>query len=50
MDQSAFMLARDYNLPIHVFDVDSTGSMRAIALGEDRGTIITRVDEPSTTP
>jgi len=43
MDMPAFLLARDHNLPIHVFDVNAEGAMRAIALGEDRGTIIHKI-------
>lgn len=41
MDQSAFILARDHNLPIHVFNFDKPGSMRAICEGKTIGTIIT---------
>ncbi|WP_176444817.1 UMP kinase [Paenibacillus herberti] len=40
MDQSAFILARDYNLPIHVFNFDKTGSMKEICEGKNNGTII----------
>lgn len=40
MDQSAFILARDYNLPMHVFNFDQPGSMREICEGIDNGTII----------
>lgn len=40
MDQSAFILARDHSVPLHVFDIDATGSMRQIALGEHIGTKI----------
>ncbi|WP_245996062.1 UMP kinase [Paenibacillus taihuensis] len=42
MDQSAFILARDYELPVHVFNFDEPGSMSAICAGEHRGTIISR--------
>ena len=40
MDQSAFILARDHNLPIHVFDASGTGAMRRILEGEDVGTYV----------
>ncbi|RAP78374.1 UMP kinase [Paenibacillus montanisoli] len=40
MDQSAFLLARDYNLPIHVFDFDKPGSMTDVCEGKHAGTYI----------
>jgi uridylate kinase len=40
MDQAAFILARDHQLPIHVFDAGQPGALRAICLGEDLGTYI----------
>lgn len=40
MDQSAFILARDYGLPIHLFDFDEKGCMSRICRGEDVGTLI----------
>jgi uridylate kinase len=40
MDQSAFILARDYRLPIHVFNFDKPGSMKEICEGKNNGTII----------
>jgi uridylate kinase len=40
MDQSAILLARDHQLPIHLFDFDTPGSIRRICLGEDVGTLI----------
>ncbi|MNI52471.1 Uridylate kinase [compost metagenome] len=40
MDQSAFILARDYNLPMHVFNFDKPGSMKEICEGNNIGTII----------
>lgn len=42
MDQSAFILARDYHLPMHVFNFDKPGSMREICEGKNNGTIISR--------
>ncbi|UUZ86603.1 UMP kinase [Paenibacillus sp. P26] len=40
MDQSAFILARDYRSPIHVFNFDKSGSMKEICEGKNNGTII----------
>jgi len=40
MDQSAFILARDYGAPMHVFDFDTADAMVAICRGEDVGTYI----------
>ncbi|MBV7334280.1 UMP kinase [Chloroflexi bacterium TSY] len=44
LDQSAVLLARDHNLPVHVFDFDRPGAMHRICQGENLGTLI------STTP
>ena len=40
MDQSAFILARDHNIPIHVFDASDRSAMRKIAEGEPTGTYV----------
>lgn len=41
MDQSALLLARDYNMPLHVFNFDEKGLMKRIVLGEEEvGTYI----------
>lgn len=40
MDQSAFILARDYGAPMHVFDFDSEGAMVEICSGGNVGTYI----------
>jgi uridylate kinase len=40
LDQSAVLLARDHDLPIHLFDFDAPGVMRRICQGEDIGTVI----------
>ena len=45
MDQQAIVLARDYGLPLHVFDFDERDAISAICQGENRGTYIS----PSTT-
>jgi uridylate kinase len=42
MDESAFVLANEQNLLMHVFDVAAVGAMIAICQGEDIGTRITR--------
>lgn len=47
MDQSAFILARDYSLPIHVFNFDRPGTMRAICEGRMNGTLISQDSELS---
>jgi uridylate kinase len=40
MDQSAFLLAREHGMPIHVFGADQPGAMTAILRGEDVGTTV----------
>ena len=40
MDQQAIVLARDYELPLHVFDFDERGAIAAICQGENRGTYL----------
>ncbi|CAN5884156.1 UMP kinase [soil metagenome] len=40
MDPSAFILARDHNLPIHVFDITEKGALVALCQGESVGTKI----------
>jgi uridylate kinase len=44
LDQSAILLARDFDLPIHVFDFDEPGTMLKICSGENVGTRIGHVD------
>ncbi|WP_043625043.1 UMP kinase [Nonomuraea candida] len=46
MDESAFVLANEQGLLMHVFDVAARGVMRAICLGEDIGTRITADPSP----
>lgn len=41
MDLTAFMLARDYNLPIHIFNINKIGALKRILMGYKEGTIIT---------
>ena len=45
MDQSAVLLARDHNLPLHVFSFDLPDAMWRICQGEDLGTLITATGE-----
>lgn len=45
LDQSAVLLARDHDLPIHLFDFDLPGAMRRICIGEDVGTLIGDLDD-----
>jgi uridylate kinase len=40
MDQSAFILARDHHLPLHVFDIDRPGAATAVTTGTPLGTHI----------
>jgi uridylate kinase len=40
MDQSAFILARDHGLPLHVFDIEREGAAAAIGSGAHIGTLI----------
>ncbi|GAA3409935.1 UMP kinase [Paenibacillus hodogayensis] len=40
MDSSAFLLARDYGIPLHVFNFDRVGAMKRICDGIDEGTIV----------
>jgi uridylate kinase len=45
VDQSSILLARDHQLPIHVFDFDETGTMEKICNGEDLGTLVSNVEQ-----
>ncbi|BDX07592.1 UMP kinase [Planctobacterium marinum] len=40
MDLAAFTLARDHNIPIKVFNMNKTGCLKAVVMGEDEGTLI----------
>ncbi|WP_353625947.1 UMP kinase [Bacillus sp. JCM 19041] len=40
MDQAALLLARDYDLPVHIFDFDKPGVMKRICEGTLDGTVI----------
>lgn len=41
MDLTAFMLARDHNLPIHIFNINKAGALKRIIMGYKEGTLIT---------
>lgn len=40
MDLAAFTLARDHNIPIKVFNMNKSGCLKAVVMGEDEGTLI----------
>jgi uridylate kinase len=40
MDQTAILLAREHNVPLHVFDFGERGAIAAICSGENRGTLV----------
>ncbi|MFT6899331.1 MAG: uridylate kinase [Paraglaciecola sp.] len=40
MDLAAFTLARDHNIPIRVFNMNTPGCLRSVVMGEDVGTTI----------
>ena len=40
MDLTAICLARDYEMPLRVFDMNETGALRNAVVGEDEGTLI----------
>jgi uridylate kinase len=42
MDQSALLLARDHDLPVHLFNFDHQGAAARICSGEDVGTLIAK--------
>lgn len=42
MDLAAFTLARDYNLPIRVFNINTPGALRRVVTGDKEGTLITK--------
>lgn len=42
MDLTAFILARDHNLPIRIFNINKFGALKKIILGYKEGTLITK--------
>jgi uridylate kinase len=45
VDLPSVILARDNDLPIHVFDFDEKGTILRICDGENVGTLVGHVDE-----
>ncbi|OOF25891.1 UMP kinase [Salinivibrio proteolyticus] len=41
MDLAAFTLARDHQMPIRVFNMNKSGALRRVVMGETEGTLIT---------
>lgn len=41
MDLTAFTLARDHSLPIHIFNIKKVGALKRILMGYKEGTLIT---------
>ena len=41
MDMTAFTLCHENNLPIIVFDMNTSGNLKKLILGEEIGTLIT---------
>ena len=39
-DQSSFVLARDYNMPLYVFDFDEPDAISKVCNGEEIGTYV----------
>lgn len=42
MDQSALLLARDHDMPVHIFNFDDNGAALRICHGENVGTLVAR--------
>ncbi|SNC58310.1 UMP kinase [Sodalis endosymbiont of Henestaris halophilus] len=42
MDLASFILARDHNLPICVFNINKIGALRRVVMGDQEGTLITK--------
>ncbi|HLV48553.1 MAG TPA: UMP kinase [Aliidiomarina sp.] len=45
MDLAAFTLARDHNMPIRIFNMNKPGALKSVIMGEDEGTLITRLHD-----
>jgi len=41
MDMTATVMAKENNLPIHVFNMDEKGNLRKVIAGEPIGTVVT---------
>lgn len=42
MDLTAICLVRDHNMPLRVFNMNKTGALRAVVMGEAEGTLVER--------
>lgn len=42
MDQTAFTMCKENNLPIYVFDMNTTGNLLKVVQGQDIGTLVSR--------
>lgn len=42
MDLSAFTLARDHNIPIRVFNMNTPGCLKQVVMGQQQGTLISK--------
>ena len=40
MDLAAFTLARDHNMPLSVFNMNKSGALKRVIMGEEEGTLI----------
>lgn len=45
MDLAAFTLARDHNLPIRVFNMNTPGCLKRVVMGESEGTLISHMQQ-----
>jgi uridylate kinase len=45
MDLAAFTLARDHSIPICVFNMNKPGALRRVIMGEEEGTIVTKLNK-----
>lgn len=43
MDLTAFSQCKDHNMPLRVFNIRNSGAMLRIVMGEDEGTLVTRL-------
>ncbi len=40
MDSTAFTIAKDYNIPIHIFNINKKNALFRIVFGKNEGTLI----------
>ena len=41
MDMTAFTLCKENNIPVVVFDINKSGNLKRVILGEKVGTLVT---------